>query len=179
MSKFEQAMQSVDELVAAQNEQAANDRLTQMLGTPGYTDEELAEALYRRGQIRMSARGYDTWGAISDFEEVMETYPNSDWVTAASSDLAIARGKATSLNFQKEQASSTRTQKFDAMMQLGEHQDAMDYVRQWNLTPNNDAVVALYQIGYLCEGDTLTGRSFSLTEPDGTMRSVRFCDAGK
>ena len=37
----------------------------------------------------------------------------------------------------------------------------------------------MYQIGYLCEGDELTGRSYDAVEPDGTNHALRFCDFGK
>ena len=73
-SDFELAMDSVDVLVAAKNEQTAIDRLVQLLGKPGLTDEEKQTALLKLGTIRMSDRGYDTWGAIESFEEIVNTY---------------------------------------------------------------------------------------------------------
>ena len=47
------------------------------------------------------------------------------------------------------------------------------------LTPENDYILDMYQIGYLCEDAELTGPSYALVEPDGTDRVVRFCDFGK
>ncbi len=48
-----------------------------------------------------------------------------------------------------------------------------------DLTPDNETLIAMYQIGYLCEGDELTGRTYDAVEPDGTDHALRFCDFGK
>ena len=48
-----------------------------------------------------------------------------------------------------------------------------------DILPGNEALLAMYQIGYACEDSNLTGRAYSVTDRDGTVRNVRFCDAGK
>lgn len=179
LTGFELAMQTVEGLVAAGNDQTAIDRIEQMLGNPSYTKTELAQALFRRGEIRMSDTGFDVMGAIGDFDEVIETYGDTEWATAAATARDTARGKATSLNFLMAQPTTSRLDQFKAMMQLGDHDAAKDFMAQYNLTPCNTELLALYQIGWLCEGDTLTGQAYNITEPDGTARTVRFCDLGK
>ncbi len=179
LSPFDLAMRTVDDLVSAGNTQTAIDRLTQLTGDPALSREQLSEVLFRRGELRFSDKGYDTLGAIEDFEEVIDDFSDTEWYTAAVPMLESARGKADSLNALLDQPETTRTQKFNILMALGQHQDATDLMLSSDLTPDNDALVAMYQIGYLCEGDELTGRAYSLTEPDGTARSVRFCDFGK
>ena len=48
-----------------------------------------------------------------------------------------------------------------------------------DILPGNEALLAMYQIGYACEDSNLTGRAYSVTDRDGTVRNVSFCDAGK
>ncbi|MEM7459106.1 MAG: hypothetical protein AAF331_06555, partial [Pseudomonadota bacterium] len=61
----------------------------------------------------------------------------------------------------------------------GEHQTAADIMFENALSPENDYILDMYQIGYLCDSAELTGPSYGLVEPDGTERTVRFCDFGK
>lgn len=178
-SDFELAMDSVDVLVAANNEQTAIDRLMQLLGEPGLSDEEKQIALLKLGTIRMSDRGFDTWQAIANFEEIIETYGSDAMDGVAQDKLDQARGKATSLNFKIQQPETSRVEKFQAMFTLGDHQEAVDMMLESNLNPGNDYLVAMYQIGWLCEGEGFTGPVYPATEPDGTSRSLQFCDFGK
>lgn len=176
---FDLAMESVDQLVAGQNEQAAIDRLTQLLGNPALSDEEIQIALLKRGTIRMSDRGYDTWEAIADFEEIIAKFGPDALDGVAQEKLDEARGKATSLNFKTQQPGVSRVEKFQAMFDLGDHEEAVDLMLATNLNPGNDYLVAMYQIGWLCEGEGFTGPVYPATEPDGTNRSLQFCDFGK
>lgn len=179
ISTYDLAMQTVEELVTAGNTQTAIDRLTQLTGDPSLSREQLAEVLYRRGELRLGENGYDTMGAIEDFEEVLADYGDTEWSTAAATMLDTARGKATSLNALLSQPETTRMQKFNILMELGRHDDAIDMMLANDLTPDNQTLLAMYQIGYLCEGDDLTGRAYDVTEPDGTFHELRFCDFGK
>ncbi len=178
-SPYELAMQTVEELVTAGNTQTAIDRLTQLTGDPSLSRDQLAEVLYRRGELRLGEHGYDTMGAIEDFEEVLADYSDTEWSTAAASLLDSARGKATSLNALLAQPETTKLQRFNILMELGRHDDAIDLMLANDLTPDNGTLLAMYQIGYLCEGDELTGRAYDVTEPDGTYHELRFCDFGK
>ena len=179
LTPYELAMQTVEELVTAGNTQASIDRLTQLLGDPSLNREQLAEALYRRGELRLSETGYDTMGAIEDFEEITSEFQDTEWSAAAAAMLDSARGKATSLNALLSQPETTRTQRFNILMDLGRHDEATDLMRAYDLTPDNAVLLAMYQIGYLCEGEELAGKSYDVTEPDGTFRELRFCDTGK
>ena len=178
-SDFELAMETVDTLVAAGNEQTAIDRLTQLLGTPDLTDEEKQAALLKRGTIRLSERGYDTWSAINDFEEIIAQYGDDALDGTAMEHLDTARGKATSLNFMIQQPDISRVEKFQAMFQLGDHQEAVDLMLATNLNPGNDYLIAMNQIGWLCDGEGFTGPTYSVTDADGTTRNLQFCDFGK
>ena len=178
-TSFDLAMDSVDVLVAGGNEQAAIDRLMQLLGQPDLTDQEKQVTLLKLGTIRMSERGYDTWQAIANFEEIIDTYGADALDGVAQEKLDQARGKATSLNFLINQPETSRLQQFQAMFELGDHQDAVDLMLDSNLTPSNDYLIAMYQIGWLCEGEGFTGPIYPATEPDGTGRSLQFCDFGK
>ena len=178
-SAFELAMQTVEGLVEAGNTQAANDRLTQLLGSPALSKDEYAEALFRRGELRFGPGGYDALGAVEDFQEIVDSYGDTAWYTAAMPMLDSARSKATTLETQLTQPETSKLQKFNFLMELGLHEDAIDLMIANDLSPDNDALIAMYDIGYLCEGDELTGRAYDAVERDGTVRSLRFCDFGK
>tara|TARA_R110001606_G_scaffold10425_3_gene45208 strand:- start:123 stop:782 length:660 start_codon:yes stop_codon:yes gene_type:complete len=178
-SAFELAMQTVENLVDAGNTQAAVDRLTQLLGSPTLSKEEMAEALFRRGEIRFGPGGYDAVGAVEDFEEIVDSYSDTEWYTAAVPMLDSARGKVTTLETQLAQPETSKMQKFNFLMELGMHEDAIDLMIANDLQPSNEALIAMYDIGYLCEGDELTGRTYEAVELDGTTRELRFCDFGK
>ncbi len=178
-SEFDLAMETVETLVEARNEQAAIDRLTQLLGRTELTEDEKQIALLRRGTIRLSERGFDTWAAIKDFEEITATYGDDALDGVAMEQLMTARGKADSLNFLINQPDISRVEKFQAMFQLGDHQEAVDLMLATNLNPGNDYLMAMYQIGWLCEGEGFTGPSYAATDYEGTSRSFQFCDFGK
>lgn len=178
-SSFELAMESVDTLVANGGEQVAINRLTQLLGDPNVSADEKKTALFRRGTIRMSERGFDTLGAVDDFQEIISRFGAGEFDGAAASNLDVANGKATSLRSLVEQPSTSRLDKFRALFDLGDHQEAVDLMLATNLNPGNDYLVAMYQIGWLCEGEGFTGPVYAATEPDGTGRNLQFCDFGK
>ncbi len=177
-SDFERALDTVDSLEAAGNAQAAIDRLTQLLGNPELTTREQADALHRRAGLRYG-EGNNVFGAISDLDEMLSLDPDHPDAQAASEMRDIARGEATSLNFMLETGDLSRTERFEILFRLGEHQEALDLMLATDLTPSNDYLVALYQMGYLCEGAELTGRSYMATEPDGTARTLHYCEFGK
>lgn len=179
LTKFELGMQTVEGLVEAGNVQTAIDRLTQLAGDPSLSSEEMAEVLFRSGELRLGENGYDAQGAIANFEEIIDSYPETDWYAAAVPMLDTARGKVTSINGLLAQPETTRLQKFNLLMDLGEHQQAVDLMIAADLTPDNDTLRAMYHIGYLCEGEALTGKAYELQEADGTFHEVRFCDFGK
>lgn len=178
LSPFTLAMGTVDELVDAGNEQAAILRLEQLIGMQTATDDERAMALYRMAELKMGA-GNQVWGAIEALDEFIETYPNHARADAASELRDYARGEATSLNGKLLMGELSPMEQFKARFRLGEHQEAADLMFENALTPHNDYILDMYQIGYLCEAAELTGPSYKLIEPDGTDHTVRFCDFGK
>ncbi len=177
-SNFDLAMNTVDELVAAGNEQAAILRLEQLIGKQDASEDEKAAALYRMAELKMGD-GNQVWGAIEALDEFIETYPDHAKANAASELRDYARGEATSLNFKAEQGGLSPSEEFKVRFRLGEHQKAADIMLANALTPENDYLLDMYQMGYLCEDAELTGPSYPLVEPDGTDRVVRFCDFGK
>ncbi|MEO0881442.1 MAG: hypothetical protein AAFY34_01805 [Pseudomonadota bacterium] len=179
VSEFERALVTADQLVEAGNTPTAIDRLTQMLGSTDLTDAQRATLYFERGKLRQSADGYDVWGAITDYETLLDQYPSSPFTAEATEQIGLARGEATSLNGVLEQPETTRSQRFSALLRLGEHQDAIDLMLSSNLRPENEELIAMYQIGYLCDGEDQTGPAYDAIEPDGTTRELRFCDFGK
>ncbi|WOR15806.1 hypothetical protein RYZ27_03905 [Hyphomonas sp. FCG-A18] len=177
-SAFDLAMGSVDELVEAGNEQAAIMRLQQLVGMQDATDAEKATALMKMADLQ-GFGGNDVYGAIDSLTELIETYPESDLVPQANELRDTLRGKATSLNTMANDPNRPLTERFEARFELGEHTEAADMMLERNLTPDNAYLLDMYQIGYLCEDETLTGPSYALTDTDGTARTLHFCEFGK
>ena len=179
LSDYDQALQTVDELVAGGNTPTAINRMSQLLRSDTITDDERAAALLKRGQLRYSETGYDVWGAIKDFETVTESYPLSASAVEARGVLDIARGEATSLNGLLNRPETSRTQRFQSLLRLGQHDDALDLMLSSNLQPKNEELIAMFQIGYLCVGEDQTGPIYEAVEANGEPLELRFCDFGK
>lgn len=177
-SAYDLAMTSVDDLVEAGNEQAAIMRLQQLVGMQDASDEEKASALMKMAKLQ-GYGGNDVYGAIDALSELIETYPESTLVSEAEEMRDTLRGKATSLNFAANNAELSPTERFNAMFELGEHTEAADMMLARNLMPDNAILLDMYQIGYLCEDETLTGPSYALTDTDGAARTLHFCEFGK
>lgn len=179
MAGFELAMKTVADLRASGNSQAAIQRLLQLAGDTTLTESERAEALFQLGELSIGPGGYDAIGAVGFFEEIVRDYGATDWREAAVVKLDQARDVVNALSTTVDDPSATRTDKFNALMSLGRHQDAIDLMVASDLSPGNDALLAMFQIGYLCEDSNLTGRSYDVSDRDGTVRKLRFCDFGK
>lgn len=177
-SRYALAMDTVAILTEQGNEQAAIDRLTQLLGNPEVSREQQATALYTRAKLRYG-EGNDVYGAIDDLDEMLALMPDHPDAAAAAALRDTARGEATSINFALETQEMSRTERFETLFRLGEHQQAMDMMLETGLTPSNDYLIDLYQMGYLCEGAEYGGPAYAATEPDGTARQLRHCDFGK
>ncbi len=176
---FELTMKTVDDLLVAGNEQAAILRLEQLIGMQEATDEERGAALFRMGKLQYG-EGNDLAGAIASFDELMTTYPESELVSDAAELRTLASGEQTSLKALLDTSEDmSRTERFETLFRLGQHQDAADLMLDQNLSPDNAYILDMYQIGYLCDDETLTGPSYDLTEPDGTARTLHFCEFGK
>ena len=175
---FALAMSTVDSLVAAGNEQIAIDRLTQLLGDPSLTDDEAASALLRRAELRLGD-GNNVEGAIEDLEEIDARYPGTPQAEEANSMFTTAVMEFDFLTDQLLTGSLAPTEEFEVLFRLGRHQDAADLMLSRSLTPDNAYLLDMYQVGYLCDDAELTGPSYDLTSPDGSVRTVRFCEFGK
>lgn len=177
-TRYELAMGTVTSLIEAGNEQIAIDRLTQLLGDPGMSDAQMAETLYRRAELRYG-NGNDLEGAISDLEEIVNDYPDSPSASDAKGLLETASSEYAALTDMLNSTSVTPMERFEILFRLGRHQEAADVMLAGALEPDNEYILDLYQIGYLCDGDELAGPVFDLVEPDGTVRHVQFCELGK
>ncbi|MEM5517762.1 hypothetical protein WNY37_12455 [Henriciella sp. AS95] len=175
---FELAMGTVNSLVEAGNEQIAIDRLTQLLGDPGMSDEQMAKALYARAKLR-AAGGNDLTGAVADLKEIAAQYPESSIADEAAAMQAEAEAEFAMLNDMLASGDTTAMERFEILFRLGQHQEAADLMLAGALEPENSYILDMYQIGYLCDGDELAGPVFELVEPDGTSRAVQFCELGK
>ena len=179
LSEFDRANQTADDLVAEGNTQTAINRMSQLLRSNTITDDQRAAALLRRGELRYSEDGYDVRGAIEDFETIGEAYRTSPSAAEAGRIVEIARSEAISLTGLLEQPQTSRTQRFQSLLRLGQHDDALDLMLSSNLTPKNEELIAMFQIGYLCVGEDQTGPVYNAVEASGEALELRFCDFGK
>ena len=177
-SAFSLAMDTVTQLTEAGNEQIAIDRLTQLLGDPSLTDTQKSEALLARAQLRYGA-GNDVLGALEDLNELTTYYPTSEAAVESAEIFTQAQMEADGLLAALDSGMLSPTEEFEALFRLGRHQDAADLMLSRNLQPEDQYIVDMFQIGYLCDDPALTGPSYPMTEPDGTARIVRFCEFGK
>lgn len=178
-SQFDLALKTADELVAAGNTPTAIQRLMQLVGDTSLTPVEKSEVIYRLGELSASPSGYDAEGAVEYFGEVIADFAATP---AAKKSAALLPGTETAVAgyiATVDSVDSDRSEQFLAMMKLGRHQSAIDLMVANDILPGNEELLAMYQIGYLCDDSNLTGRAYSVTDRDGTVRNLRFCDFGK
>lgn len=178
-SQFELGMDTAAELQEAGNVPTAIQRLMQLAGDPDLTPDQKAEVLYTMGILSMSPTGYDLPGAVGYFDEIIATYPGTEWASKAAAKLPEARAQVEAQNAILDAPTSTHTEQFYALMKLGRHLDAIDLMTQYSIEPDNEVKLAMFQIGYLCDATGLAGQSYTVTDRDGSARSLRFCDMGK
>lgn len=178
MTKFERAMDTVAKLQAAANEQAAIDRLTQLLDDPQMSDEQMAQALLTRAQLRYGP-GNDTEGAIADMEELLLAYPETGAASEASALLPDAKAKRDELVTALDGDALSPLQRFNTLFELGRHEQAGEIMFANDIQPDNEYVLDMFQFGYLCVAESKSGKTYMVEEPDGTRRNVRFCDTPK
>ena len=178
-SQFDLGLSTAAELQEAGNVPTAIQRLMQLAGDPELTPDQKANVLYQLGVLSMSPTGYDVPGAVGYFDEVIATYPGTEWARQAQGKLSEARAAMEALISVVASPTSTHTEQFYALMKLGRHQDAIDLMTQYSIEPDNEVKLAMYQIGYLCDETGLTGQSYTVSDRDGTARKLRFCDFGK
>jgi hypothetical protein len=178
-SGYDLGLQTADALAKAGNVPAAISRLMQLVGDTSINAEQKAETLLRLGTLSLGTGGYNALAAVKYFDEIVTQHPSSKAYTTAVPMLAQAKSKVSAYQAIVASATSTRSQKFDALFALGSHDEAVDLMTQYNLSVGNEPLLAMYQIGYLCDDAALTGKAYSVTDRDGSSKSLRFCDLGK
>ncbi len=179
MTPFNLAMQTADELVTAGNTPTAIQRLMQLVGDTSLSPQELGDTLHRLGTLSVSPTGYDAEGGVEYFKEVLADYATTDAAKKSAAALPDAEAKVAGYLATLESVDSTQSDEFFALFNLGRHQEAIDVMTANDIEPGNEELLAMYQIGYLCDESNLTGRAYSVSDRDGTVRSLRFCDFGK
>lgn len=178
-STYDRAMSTVDELVRSGHTPVAIDRLMQLAGDTSISDEEKARTLVLLGDYSQSPTGYNAEGAVGYYKEALTDFPASKAAPDAAKNLPSAEAKVAGYLAILNSVNSTRTEQFNALFNLGRHQQAVDVMTANDLVPDNEVLLAMYQIGYLCQEPGLTGRAYDVTNRDGTTVTVRFCDLGK
>lgn len=179
VSPFNLGLQTADELVAAGNTPTAIQRLMQLVGDTSLSPQQRSEVLHKLGQLSISPTGYDAEGAVDYFNEVLRDFATTAAAKQSAAALPAAEAAVAVHLATLESVDSTRTDEFLALFNLGRHQDAIDVMVANDILPGNEELLAMYQIGYLCDDSNLTGRAYSVSDRDGTVRSLRFCDFGK
>jgi uncharacterized protein (DUF2267 family) len=179
VSPFNLGLQTAEELVAAGNTPTAIQRLMQLVGDTSLSPQQRSEVLHKLGQLSISPTGYDAEGAVDYFNEVLRDFATTAAAKQSAAALPAAEAAVAVHLATVESVDSTRTDEFLALFNLGRHQDAIDLMVANDILPGNEELLAMYQIGYLCDDSNLTGRAYSVSDRDGTVRSLRFCDFGK
>jgi len=178
-STFELGIETTETLTAAGNVPVAINRLMQLAGHTDLSPGERAEVLYRLAMLSEGPGGYDLTAAASYYDEVFRVFPGTDWARRAAGKLPATRARIETLNAVLASPDSSRMERFEALMALGRHENAIDLLTSHALQPGNEPLLAMYQIGYLCEEPDITGPSYRVTDRDGTVRTLRFCEYGK
>ncbi len=178
-SPYALGIKTADELVAAGNTPTAIQRLMQLVGDTSITPLERGDTLFKLGKLSASPTGYDAEGAVEYFNEVLAGYPDTPAAKQAAAALPDAEAAVAAHLATLQSVNSTNSQKFLALFKLGRHQEAIDVMVANDIVPSNEELLAMFQIGYLCDDSNLTGRAYSVTDRDGTVRNLRFCDFGK
>lgn len=176
---FNLAMDTADELVAAGNTPTAIQRLMQLVGDTSLSPQERGDTLHRLGVLSGSPTGYDAEGAVEYFQEVLTDYATTDAAKLSAKALPLAEARVATLIATLESVDTVPSGEFLALFNLGRHLEAIDVMVANDVQPGNEELLAMFQIGYLCEDSNLTGRAYPVTDRDGTVRSLRFCDMGK
>jgi hypothetical protein len=179
VSPYYLGLQTAGALVDAGNTPTAIQRLMQLAGDTSLTPEQRSEVLYRLGKLSISPTGYDAEGAVEYFNEVLTGFAVTTAAKQSAAALPAAEAAVAIHLATLESLDAARSDKFLALFSLGRHLDAIDLMIANDILPGNEELLAMYQIGYFCEDSNLTGRAYSVTDRDGTVRSLRFCDAGK
>lgn len=178
-SQFDLAMNTADELVTAGNTPTAIQRLMQLVGDTNLTPMQRADVIYKLGKLSASPTGYDAEGAVEYFGEVVADFPATEAAQLSAAALPPTEAAVAGYIATVNSIDSSRSEQFLAMMKLGRHESAIDLMVANDILPGNEELLAMYQIGYLCDDSNLTGRAYSVTDRDGTVRNLRFCDYGK
>lgn len=179
VSPYYFGLQTADGLVDAGNTPAAIQRLMQLAGDMSLSPEQRSEVLHRLGRLSISPTGYDAEGAVEYFNEVLTGFAQAPAAKQSAAALPAAEAAVAIHLATLESPDAARSDKFLALFGLGRHLDAIDLMIANDILPGDEELLAMYQIGYACEDSNLTGRAYSVTDRDGTVRNVRFCDAGK
>lgn len=179
LSGYELGLQTAEDLATKGNVPAAISRLMQLAGDTSLTEDQKAETLLRLGTLSLGDGGNNAQAAVNYFDEIVKKHPGTKAYTTAVPMLTQAKSKVSALQAVIASATSTRAQKFDALFALGSHDEAVDLMTQYNLAVGNEPLLAMYQIGYLCDDAALTGKVYTVTDRDGSSKALRFCDLGK
>jgi hypothetical protein len=177
-TRYSLAIGTVNALERAGNEHVAIDRLTQLLGDPGMSDMEMAEALYRRAELRLGD-GNDVDGAVTDLQEILTDYGHTPSASDASSLLSEANLERDMLTGMLDGDDISPMERFEILFRLGRHQDAADIMLAGALKPDMKYIRDMYQIGYLCDGDELAGPVYLVDDGADDERRLQFCDLYK
>ncbi len=140
-------------------------------------DQRLRTLNYRA--IGRSTTGENKNGAIADYEEMLRLAPSDHPLVArVTEDLDYVRQQKGYIEERlNDRARSDSRQRFQDLLALGRHDEAVQFMRQSNLQPQPIYVEKLAKLGYLCEGPGYSGVNYQWGSAGAGYHVVFWCDS--
>jgi hypothetical protein len=151
--------------------------LTEILARTDLSLEQRLKALNFRA-IGRSTTGENKNGAIEDYEEVLRLAP-PDYPSLARvrEDLDYVRQQKRYIEDRLNgRARTDNSQRFQDLLSLGRHEEAVAFMRQSSLKPHAVYIEKLAKLGYLCEGPGYSGQSYQWGASDTGLHTVYWCN---
>lgn len=169
--------QKVFDAAHTPNDAFQEDRnLTAVLARSDLTLEQRLKTLNFRA-IGRSTTAEDKNGAIADYEEMLKLAPAGHPIAArVREDLDYVRQQKRFVEDRLEgRARTDNNQRFQDLLALGRHDEAVAFMRQANLRPHAVYIEKLAKLGYLCEGVGSSGPSYEWGASNTGYHTVHWC----
>jgi hypothetical protein len=172
---------SIMSAALAPNDPFVEDRnLTAILARAEITLDQRLQVLAMRAAGR-GTTGSNLMGAIADYEEIIQTAPRGHRLAKVAVDekayLETQKGYLDRRVAAGPGAAANWNGYFNDMMQLGRHQEAVNFAKGAKMKLSAPQAEKLTRAGYLCEGALYSGPSFQWGSGSSGYHVVYWCDS--